>query len=82
MTTPAEDAFTVYRQHEAFLRAPWGTWADRWIPGVCNHAHVRCVHGDEITLRGGRRRACLVCGHSLPGPLPADCFFTGTTHSP
>ncbi len=80
--TPAEVAFVLNRKREAHIRAPWGTWAQRWIPGLCEHRHVRCVHGDEIGLRGDRRRACLVCGHSLPGDLPDECFFTGTTHSP
>jgi hypothetical protein len=78
----AEAQFMINRQDEAFRRAPWGTWSDRWIPGVCKHRHVRCTHGDEINLRGGARRACLVCGRTLLGPLPDECFFTGSPHHP
>lgn len=72
--------FIAHRQDEAYRRAPWGSWAQRWLPGVCQHDHVRCTHGDEIIGRGFRRRVCLVCGRSLRGDLPEMCFFTGEPH--
>jgi hypothetical protein len=74
-------AFLANRQDEAYRRAPYGSWAQRWLPFVCKHTLVRCTHGDEIIARGFRRRACMVCGRSLRGPLPALCYFTGTLHS-
>lgn len=46
----------------------------------CQHLNVRCVHGDEINARWGKRRACLDCGRSLPGPLPEICWHTGARH--
>jgi hypothetical protein len=47
----------------------------------CPHAHVRCVHGDEILFgAGGRRVRCLDCGRALDRPLPALCTFTGLAH--
>lgn len=68
------------RQNEAYRHSPCGTWAQRWIPGVCKHSEVRCTHGDEIIGRRYRRRVCMVCGRALAGPLPAECFFTGEPH--
>lgn len=79
--TRAQAAFLAHRQDEAYRRAPYGSWAQRWLPGVCKHRMVRCTHGDEIIHRGFRRRACMVCGRSLPGPLPALCYFAGAPHS-
>lgn len=72
--------FMLDRQDEAYRKSPSGTWAQRWIPGICKHAEVRCTHGDEIIGRRFRRRACMVCGRSLNGPLPVECFFTGEPH--
>jgi hypothetical protein len=69
------------RMTEAQTDHPHGTWAQRWIPGVCKHAKVRCVHGDEIIMRGFRRTACLVCGKSLKWDMPGVCWFTGEWHS-
>lgn len=59
---------------------PYGSWAQRWIPGVCKHEHVRCTHGDEIIARRGRRRVCMDCGRALRGDLPRECAFTGRPH--
>ena len=73
--------FVRDRQNLAYRVGPSGTWAQRWIPGVCKHTSVRCTHGDEINGRGGRRRVCMVCGRALRGPLPVECFFTGKAHS-
>lgn len=72
--------FVMQRQDEAYNRSPTGTWAQRWIPWVCKHKKVRCTHGDEIIARWYRRRVCMVCGHSLRGDLPKECFFTGKDH--
>lgn len=47
---------------------------------LCEHARVRCTHGDEILARGHRRRVCLDCGAALRGPLPDDCWYTGKPH--
>lgn len=69
------------RQDEAYRSGPSGSWLQRWVPGVCRHERVRCTHGDEIIGRRYRRRVCLVCGRSLKGPLPAECYFTGAPHS-
>lgn len=68
------------RQTEAYFRAPFGSWRQRLLPGVCKHQQVRCTHGDEILARRMRRRVCMVCGRSLPGALPVVCFFTGQPH--
>ena len=68
-------------QDLAYNRSPFGTFFERWIPGVCKHEVVRCTHGDEIIGRKFRRRVCMVCGHSLKGPLPEVCFFTGELHN-
>lgn len=52
-----------------------------WFAFVgCPHSRVRCVHGDEITGRRGRRAACEDCGRSLDRPLPDPCSFTGEPH--
>lgn len=69
-------------QDLAYQRTPVGTWAERWLPGVCKHKAVRCTHGDEIIARRFRRRVCMICGRSLKGPLPEVCFFspTGARH--
>lgn len=68
---------------EAKLRYPTGTWAQRWLPRVCKHERVRCIHGDETIARRFRRRLCMVCGRALKGPLPVVCFYspTGEHHS-
>lgn len=58
----------------------YGTWTERWVPGVCKHEAVRCVHGDEIIARRYRRQACMICGRSLKGSLPRFCWFTGRDH--
>lgn len=68
------------RQNMAYREAPYGTWAERWLPFVCKHQAVRCTHGDEIIHRNWRRRVCLICGRALPGDLPAQCWFTGRPH--
>jgi len=68
------------RIDDSIYRYPIGTWVQRWIPGVCKHEHVRCVHADEIILRNNRRVACLICGRSLDRPLPDICFFTDRPH--
>lgn len=68
------------RMTEARTKHPHGTWSQRWLPWVCEHDEVRCVHGDEIIARGFRRVACLVCGRSLNEPLPRLCWFTGEQH--
>lgn len=68
------------RQAVAYETGPSGSWAQRWLPGVCRHERVRCTHGDEIIGRRFRRRVCLVCGRALKGPLPVECFFTGDPH--
>lgn len=73
--------FMIARQDEAYRNGPSGTWAQRWVIGWCKHERVRCTHGDEIIGRGFRRRVCMVCGRSLEGPLPEECFFTGGTHA-
>lgn len=59
---------------------PVGTWAQRWIPGVCKHEAIRCTHGDEIIHRNFRRRVCVICGRVLRGPLPEPCSWTGEPH--
>jgi len=46
----------------------------------CSHPEIRCIHGDEIVARSGRRRACTVCGRALKGPLPFVCTVTGEPH--
>lgn len=69
------------RMNEARNCYPNGTWAQRWIPGVCKHEHTRCVHGDEIMHRGWRRTACLTCGRSLKRPLPEMCWFSRKPHA-
>jgi len=61
-------------------RWPTGTWAQVWIPGVCRHETVRCIHGDEIIARRWRRRLCMVCGRALRGDLPRVCWFSGRVH--
>jgi hypothetical protein len=68
------------RQTQGY-RGPYGSWAQRWIPGVCKHEDVRCIHGDEIVARNFRRRLCLVCWRALEGDLPETCWFTLTSHS-
>lgn len=68
------------RQTEAYHGALTGSWAQRWIPGVCRHEQVRCTHGDEIIHRRFRRQVCMVCGRSLDRDLPVECFFTGKPH--
>lgn len=80
-TPEARLRFMHDRMDEAYHRGPTGSWAQRWLPGVCRHEDVRCTHGDEIIGRRFRRRVCRVCGRSLDGPLPEVCFFTGTPHS-
>jgi hypothetical protein len=70
---------TIDRLHAAYRR-PNGSWAQRWIPFYCTHKEVRCVHGDEIIARRGRRRVCRICGRSLKGALPKKCFFTEELH--
>lgn len=72
--------FMRSRLDEAYHHRPSGTWAERWLPGRCEHRVVRCTHGDEIIGRRFRRRVCMVCGRSLKGPLPVECFFTGEPH--
>lgn len=72
--------FMLDRQDEAYKRGPTGTWAQRWIPGVCRHERVRCTHGDEIIHRRFHRQVCMVCGRSLDRDLPIECFFTGKPH--
>lgn len=72
--------YMLDRQDEAFKNGPDGTWAQRWIPGVCKHLRTRCVHGDEIIGRRFRRQVCMVCGRALQRPLPYLCFFTGEPH--
>lgn len=62
-------------------RYPTGTWAQRWIPRVCEHDVIRCIHGDEIIACGFRRRLCMTCGRALRGPLPRLCWFSGTPHA-
>lgn len=73
-------AYYVQRQSLAYA-GPSGSWAQRWLPGVCKHDEVRCTHGDEIIGRRWRRRVCLVCGRALRGPLPRMCFFAEQPHS-
>lgn len=69
------------RMNHARREEPTGTWRQRWVPRVCKHADVRCVHGQEIVDRGSRV-ACRVCGGSLRRrPLPEVCWFTGHPHS-
>jgi len=51
-----------------------------YFPAFCKHRHTRCVHGDEIIYRNYRRIACLDCGQSLKGDLPAYCYVTGDYH--
>lgn len=65
---------------DAGQRYPTGSWAQRWIPRVCAHDTVRCIHGDEIIARGFRRRLCMTCGRALKGDLPRICWFTRTPH--
>lgn len=73
--------YMLDRQNEAYRHAPCGTWAQRWIPGVCKHPETRCTHGDEIIHRRFRRQVCMVCGRSLDRDLPEMCFFTGKLHA-
>lgn len=61
---------------DAAYGGSYGTWWQRWVPGVCKHELIRCTHGDEINARNGRRRVCMVCGRALRGPLPLFCFFS------
>lgn len=72
--------YMLAAQDRAYNHGPTGSWFQRWIPGICKHPEVRCTHGDEIIHRRYRRRVCMVCGRSLKGPLPVNCFFTGTPH--
>lgn len=72
--------FMIHQMDEAYRKAPFGSWFQRWIPRVCKHTLVRCTHGDEIIGRKYRRRVCLMCGRSLKGPLPLMCYFTGEPH--
>lgn len=53
----------------------------RWWFRKCEHAHVRCVHGDEIRSVGGRRVFCYDCRRYLKNPLPRICSVTGLPHS-
>lgn len=81
--TPEERAAAIRRlldRQTAGHRYPTGTWAQRWIPGVCKHDDVRCIHGDEIIARGFRRRLCMTCGRALRGLMPSTCWYTGTLH--
>lgn len=71
-----ETAIEIMRLQDEAYDGPTGSWAQRWMPGVCKHARIRCTHGDEINARNGKRRVCMVCGRSLPGPLPVRCFFS------
>jgi hypothetical protein len=48
-----------------------------WVS--CVHWHVRCVHGDEVNERRGKRSVCLDCGKALP-QLPVICSETGEPH--
>lgn len=73
--------YIIDSQYLAYKFAPFGTWVERWVPFVCKHDAIRCTHGDEIIGRRFRRRVCLLCGRSLKGPLPKECFFTGLNHS-
>lgn len=68
------------RMDKLYKSPPTGNWFQRWIPGVCKHERIRCIHGDEIIARRYRRRFCLVCARSLKGPLPFLCSFTGRPH--
>lgn len=78
--TPADSmADYVFRQDWAY-GGPYGSWAERWLPFVCKHEHVRCTHGDEIIGRRWRRRVCMDCGRALRGDLPDECAFTGRLH--
>jgi hypothetical protein len=72
------------RMDEARTCYPTGTWAQRWVPGVCKHPtdQRRCVHGDEIIARGFARTVCLVCGRGLKkARMPRVCWFTGELHA-
>lgn len=71
--------YRIHRQDLAYA-GPTGTWAQRWLPFICKHEHVRCTHGDEIIARRWRRRVCMDCGRALRGELPAICFFTEQLH--
>lgn len=80
--TPEDKAnFMLTQQHFAYNVAPVGTWAQRWVPGFCDHELIRCTHGDEIIARNYRRRVCLICNRSFKGPVPSKCFFTGESHT-
>lgn len=72
--------FMIEKFEEAYFKAPFGSFWQRWIPGVCKHTLIRCTHGDEILARKGRRRVCMMCGRSLTGSIPGMCFFTGKPH--
>ncbi len=79
--TPNEHAlFMLHQQDIAYKHGPSGTWAQRWIPGVCKHPFIRCTHGDEIIHRGFKRRVCMICGRAIQGHIPRECFFTGRDH--
>ena len=84
MGEPVDDSIARHlaKQWAAYQCGPTGTWAQRWILGVCKHEAVRCTHGDEIIARRFRRRVCFACGRALRGPLPIICFFTDEPHTP
>lgn len=73
-----ERAQQIVALQDAGQDYPTGTWAQRWLPRVCKHERVRCIHGDEIIARRFRRRLCMVCGRALKGPLPERCFYSPT----
>jgi hypothetical protein len=75
-----EDAEALWQRMNDARRGPTGTLTQRWIPGVCKHEDVRCVHGDEIIARNFRRAVCLICGRALDRDLPRDCWFSGQPH--
>ena len=49
--------------------------------GHCDHNQdrIRCIHGDEINQRGGKRSICMDCGATWDG-LPERCYFTVGFH--
>lgn len=53
----------------------------KWYFGFtkCDHEQVRCIHGDEIVVKGWQRAACIDC-FSLFAELPDYCYYTGELH--
>lgn len=66
------------RSHTKYRRGRVMRWP---FLNRCEHINTRCIHGDEINIRRGRRVACLDCGRALDWPLPDICWVTNLPHA-